>query len=365
MPSSKDAIHHDPATQEAIQKLVSGIATGRRADLLTDMMKTVVGYGLDDASIGDLKLVSRSMSEMRYAASVFQEYNKVRKVAVFGSARTKSDEADFQLAREFSRRIVEENFMIITGGGDGIMGAAQQGAGAEKSFGLNIRLPFEQSANQVILGDPKLINFNYFFARKLSFVKETSAFVLFPGGFGTLDEGFEVLTLLQTGKTSIVPIILMDRPNGFYWETWRRFMDNDILELGLISRSDFHLFTITHDIDRAVNEIKHFYKVFHSYRWVRDEMVIRINKKLTPAALENLNQQFDHLLISGHIVLRDALPEEADERDLIHLPRLVLIPHKREFGMLRLLINAINDSQVIETPHDEAIHAPGIPSTRD
>ena len=141
MPSSKDAIHHDPATQEAIQKLVSGIATGRRADLLTDMMKTVVGYGLDDASIGDLKLVSRSMSEMRYAASVFQEYNKVRKVAVFGSARTKSDEADFQLAREFSRRIVEEDYMIITGGGDGIMGAAQQAGLTRIGFVADPRVP--------------------------------------------------------------------------------------------------------------------------------------------------------------------------------------------------------------------------------
>ena len=228
------------------------------------------------------------------------------------------------------------------------MGAAQHGAGAEKSFGLNIRLPFEQSANPVISGDPKLINFNYFFARKLSFVKETSAFVLFPGGFGTLDEGFEVLTLLQTGKTSIVPIILMDRPNGFYWETWRRFLDNDILELGLISRSDFHLFTITHDVDRAVNEIKHFYKVFHSYRWVRDEMVIRLNKRLTSAALENLNQQFDHLISMGHIIQREALPEEGDDESVAHLPRLVLSPHKREFGMLRLLINAINDSAVLE-----------------
>lgn len=357
MPSSNEPSLNDPVTRETIRSLVAGLASGRRADFLTDMMETVIKLGLDGASFGDLKLVSRSMREMRYAASVFQKYNTIRKVAVFGSARTRADEPDFQLAREFARRIVEENFMIITGGGDGIMGAAQQGAGAEKSFGLNIRLPFEQSANPVIQGDPKLINFNYFFARKLSFVKETSAFVLFPGGFGTLDEGFEVLTLLQTGKTSIVPIILMDRPNGFYWETWRRFLDNDILELGLISRSDFHLFTITHDIDRAVKEIKHFYKVFHSYRWVRDEMVIRINQRLTPAALENLNQQFDHLLASGHIVQREALPEEADDRASIYLPRLVLIPHKREFGMLRLLINAINDSQVIESasPGDVSI----------
>jgi len=336
--------------EQIIEELVGSLAPGRSADFLRDMMETVIRYGKDNASLSDLKLISRSMREMRYAASVFRKYDKVRKVAVFGSARTRAEEPDFQLAREFARRIVEENFMIITGGGDGIMGAAQQGAGAEKSFGLNIRLPFEQSANPVIAGDPKLINFNYFFARKLSFVKETSAFVLFPGGFGTLDEGFEVLTLLQTGKTSIVPIILMDRPNGFYWETWRRFLDNDILELGLISRSDFHLFTITHDVDRAVEEIKHFYKVFHSYRWVRDEMIIRLNRKLTPHSLETLNQQFDHLLSSGHIVQREALPEEADDHELKDLPRLVLIPRKREFGMLRLLINAINDSAVLEDP---------------
>jgi uncharacterized protein (TIGR00730 family) len=334
--------------EEALKKIVNGMATGRSAHFLTDIMETVVRLGEDHASVSDLKLISRSIREMRYAASVFQKYSGIRKVAVFGSARTRAEEPDFQLAREFARRIVAENFMLITGGGDGIMGAAQQGAGAEKSFGLNIRLPFEQSANPVISGDPKLINFNYFFARKLSFVKETSAFVLFPGGFGTLDEGFEVLTLLQTGKTSIVPIILMDRPNGFYWETWRRFLDNDILELGLISRSDFHLFTITHDVDRAVNEIKHFYKVFHSYRWVRDEMVIRLNNRLTPAALENLNQQFDHLIAMGHIIQREALPEEGDDESVAHLPRLVLSPHKREFGMLRLLINAINDSAVLE-----------------
>lgn len=339
---------HPSSTRDVmIRELVRESASGRSAEFLRDMIGTALRLGEDHASIADLKLISRSMREMRYASSVFQRYAGVRKVAVFGSARTRAEDPDFQLAREFSRRIVAEGFMIITGGGDGIMGAAQQGAGAEKSFGLNIRLPFEQSANPVIAGDPKLITFNYFFTRKLSFVKETSAFVLFPGGFGTMDEGNEVLTLLQTGKTSIVPIILMDKPNGFYWETWRRFLHNDLLELGLISRSDFNLFTFTHDIDRAVGEISHFYKVFHSYRWVRDEMVIRITRRLAPHALETLNQQFDHLLVSGHIVQREALPEEEDDVSAKGLPRLVLVPHKREFGMLRLLINAVNDAAVL------------------
>lgn len=332
---------------ETIRKLVSEVASGRPADYLTAMIETALQLGRDNASLADLKLISRSMHEIRNAASVFQKYSGIRKVAVFGSARTRADDPDFKLAREFARRIVAENFMIITGGGDGIMGAAQQGAGAEKSFGLNIRLPFEQKPNPVIEGDPKLIDFNYFFARKLSFVKETSAFVLFPGGLGTMDEGFEVLTLLQTGKTSLVPIILMDRQNGFYWETWRRFLDNDLLELGLISASDFNLFTITHDIDKAVHEIKHFYKIFHSYRWVHRQMVIRLQHRLTPIALAELNDQFGHLLLSGHIVQREALPEEADDLEISHLPRLVLSPNKHDFAKLRLLINAINDSAVL------------------
>ena len=335
------------SSEQVIQELVSGVASGRSADLLASMIQTALQLGRDKASLADLKLIGRSMHEIRRAASVFQKYSGVRKVAVFGSARTRAEDPDFRLAREFARRIVAENFMIITGGGNGIMGAAQQGAGADNSFGLNIRLPFEQKPNTVIEGDPKLIDFNYFFARKLSFVKETSAFVLFPGGFGTMDEGFEVLTLLQTGKTSLVPIILMDRQNGFYWETWRRFLDNDLLELGLISRSDFHLFTITHDIDRAVHEIKHFYKIFHSYRWVQNEMIIRLQQRLTPLALAELNDQFGHLLISGHIVQREALPEEADELAIANLPRLVLTPNKHDFAMLRLLINAINDSAVL------------------
>lgn len=340
------------SSKETIRELVNSVASGRSADYIAGMVETALQLGRDKASLADLKLIGRSMREIRNAASVFQKYAGIRKVAVFGSARTRAEDPDFQLAREFARRIVAENFMIITGGGDGIMGAAQQGAGAEKSFGITIRLPFEQKPNPVIQGDPKLIDFNYFFARKLSFVKETSAFVLFPGGFGTMDEGFEVLTLLQTGKTSIVPIILMDRPNGFYWETWRRFLDNDLLELGLISRSDFNLFTITHDVDRAVQEIKRFYRIFHSYRWVRNEMVIRIQRRLTPQALEKLNDQFSHLLASGRIVQREAFPEEADEVALATMPRLALTPNKRDFAMLRLLINAVNDSEVLECSPD-------------
>ncbi|MDX2080415.1 MAG: TIGR00730 family Rossman fold protein [Terrimicrobiaceae bacterium] len=334
----KDKDPRDPR----IAALVKDVATGRPADLIADMIETALKLGRDEAGIADLKLISRALREMRYAASVFSGYHGVRKVAVFGSARTRPDAEEYKLARAFGEKIVEHGYMVITGGGDGIMGAAQEGAGAEKSFGLNIRLPFEQRANEVIHGDPKLINFNYFFTRKLNFAKETHAFVLLPGGFGTHDEGFEVLTLMQTGKMPIVPIVMLDKPNGHYWETWRRFIVNDLLDDGLVSASDFHLFHITHDPDEAVRVILQFYRNFHSYRWVREKMVIRVQKRLTESALDDLNKRFDSLLAADRIVQTGPLPEEKDDTTLATLPRIVLTPHKRDFGSIRLLLDAIN-----------------------
>lgn len=336
---------NDKEIAARITELAAQVAEGRKAELLEEIIETALRLGRDNASIADLKLFNRAGREIRYAASVFAKYQDRRKVAVFGSARTKSDAEEFIQAREFARRIVQEGFMVITGGGDGIMGAAQQGAGAENSFGLNIRLPFEQRANETIYGDPKLINFNYFFTRKLNFMKETHAFVLCPGGFGTQDEGFEALTLIQTGKSQIVPIVLLDKPNGHYWETWRRFVDNDLFGAGLISRSDFHLYRITQDLEEAVEEILKFYRVFHSYRWVRERMVIRIARKLTAAALDELNRKFEVLLASTRIVQTAALPEEREETKIAELPRLVLTPAKRDFGMLRSLLDAINESE--------------------
>ncbi len=330
-----------------IRALVRDVVDGRHADLVEELVDTALKLGKDRASVADLKLFNRALREMRYAASVFAKYQDRRKVAVFGSARTRSDAEEFKLAREFARLISQEDFMIITGGGDGIMGAAQQGAGAENSFGLNIRLPFEQRANETIHGDRKLINFNYFFTRKLSFMKETHAFVLCPGGFGTQDEGFEALTLMQTGKSQLVPVILLDKPNGHYWETWRRFIQNDLYDLGLVSQTDFHLFRITHSPEQAVQEILKFYKVFHSYRWVREKMVIRVNARLTDASVAALNERFDGLLAADEIGQSEALAEEQDETKLAGLPRIVLTPHKRDFGMIRTLLDAINESETV------------------
>jgi len=338
----------DKETLGLIHQLVWDRFSGKQAELVGDLIETAIRLGKDNASAGDLKLITRAVRELRFAAKVFSRYHGIPKVAVFGSARTRPEADEYQLAIRFSRRIVEAGYMVITGGGDGIMGAAQEGAGAEKSFGLNIRLPFEQRANETIDGDPKLINFNYFFTRKLNFVKETQAFVLFPGGFGTHDEGCEVLTLMQTGKAPIVPVILMDRPNGHYWETWRRFVQNDLLEQGLISASDFHLFRITHDVEDAVREIGHFYQNYHSYRWVRERMVVRIKKRISPAALAELNARFDPLLAADRIVQTVPLPEERDETTLADHPRLVLVPHKRDFGQIRLFLNAINDAETVD-----------------
>ncbi len=335
----------DKVKDPRIKSLVSDVAHGREAELIEEMIETALRFGKDKAGLADLKLYTRAMRELRYASSVFGKYQGIRKVAVFGSARTKPEAEEFKLAREFSRRMVELDWMVVTGGGEGIMGAAQEGAGREKSFGLNIRLPFEQRANETIHGDSKLINFRYFFTRKLNFVKETHAFTCFPGGFGTHDEGCEVITLMQTGKSPIVPVVLMDKPNGHYWETWRRFVINDLLEQKLISPSDLNLFKVTHDMEEAIREVTQFYKNFHSYRWVAEKMVIRVNKRLTDAAVGELNKQFDKLLAADRITQSPALPEEADDKHLSHHPRIVLIPHKRDFGTIRLLIDEINKAE--------------------
>jgi uncharacterized protein (TIGR00730 family) len=334
-----------PEFDRRIKEMVSDWGCGQSCDLIEEMIATALKMGWDNLSVADLKLFNRTLKELRYAAKTFAPYSKIRKVVVFGSARTPPDAPESIAAESFAREICTHDFMVITGGGEGIMGAAQRGAGRERSFGLNIRLPFEQHANETIDGDPKLINFNYFFTRKLNFVKETHAVALFPGGFGTMDEGFEVLTLMQTGKARIIPLVLVDKPGGTYWKTWFRFLGDYLLKIGLVSAEDFHLFKFTETVDEAVAEILHFYKNFHSYRWVGKRMVIRLTQPLTPEALAGLNVGFVDILQKGEIVQGDALPTEKNEPDLLHLPRLIFTPHRNNFGRLRCLIDAINDAE--------------------
>lgn len=341
--------------EAAIKALVAESGCVHSPELIGEIIETALLLGRDKAPVADLKLFVRALKELRYASKVFQPYSDRRKVAVFGSARLAPQTAEFQMAEELGRKIVESGFMVLTGGGDGIMGAAQKGAGRDKSFGLNIRLPFEQRANETIHGDKKLINFNYFFTRKVNFVKETDAFVLFPGGFGTQDEGFECLTLMQTGKAKITPLVLLDTADGRYWETWEFFIKNDLLRMKLISASDFHLFTIAHSCEEAIGHIRQFYRVFDSYRWVREKMVIRVKKSLTEESLAALNQKFASILAAGTIEQTSILPEEAERHPWSvgamfrgqsdDMTRIVLTPKKTDFGSLRLLIDTINSSE--------------------
>ena len=334
----------DAPFDQRVQDLVREWGAKKNPELIEEMIVTALKMARDEMSVADLKLINRSLKEMRYAAKVFAQYSQFRKVVVFGSARTTTDAPEAKVAENFARRMVDHDYMVITGGGDGIMGAAQRGAGREHSFGLNIRLPFEQQANEIIQGDPKLINFNYFFDRKLNFVKESHAFALFPGGFGTMDETFEILTLMQTGKARIIPVVMLDRRGGDYWQTWMKFQTEYLFKLGLICEEDFSFFKIARDIDDAVAEILNFYKVYQSERWVGEQLVLRVSKPISKNAIVDLNKKFADLVREGEIVQGSALRQEKNEPEIWNLPRIILTPHRNNFGRFRQLIDAINAS---------------------
>ena len=340
----------DPEFDSRIQKLVADWGVRDSQDLITEMIVTALRMGSDAVPVADLKLINRSLKELRLASKASAPYQSSRKIAIFGSARTSSNSEEFRAAERFASLMRERGFMIITGGGDGIMGAAQRGAGRQHSFGLNIRLPFEQKANEIIEGDPKLVNFNYFFTRKVNFIKETHAIALFPGGFGTMDEGFECLTLMQTGKARIIPVILIDRKDGTYWKSWTGFLRRHLLEQKLISPEDFNFFRITHDVEDAVEEVLKFYRNFHSYRWVGPELVIRLQEQLTADAVADLNESFSDLFETAPIRASGALKQEKNEPELLRLPRLVATPHRRNFGRLRALIDAVNKAETVALP---------------
>ncbi len=314
------------------------------ADLMETMHGTIDRMGKDGTTRGDLKLLSRTLRELRYALKVFQPYRRRRKVTVFGSARTSPAQPAYQQAVEFGRAMAGQGWMVITGAGGGIMEAGNLGAGREMSMGLNILLPFEQRANDVIHGDPKLVTMKYFFTRKLMFVKECSAVVSLPGGLGTLDETCEVLTLLQTGKQTMLPVVLLDSPGGDYWSHFNEFLTNTLLADGLISPEDNALFKITDSVQGAVDETLRFYRVYHSMRYVDNTLVLRVIQPLSNDDLEQLNETFADIVVEGKIEQLPALPEEANEPELANLPRIKLRFNRRNLGRLRMLIDAINDT---------------------
>ena len=335
----------DPALNEEISALVSKWNIPKFADDFAEMIASLHKLSQQSPSSSDMVLFKRSMAELRYAQNVFAPYRHTKKVCIFGSARTRPPAASFECAIQFARSMTEAGYMTITGGGDGIMGAAQKGAGAANSFGLNIMLPFEQHPNEVIAHDPKLVTFRYFFTRKLTFLREASAVAVFPGGFGTLDEAMEVLTLMQTGKARLIPLVLIDEPRGTFWKNYIQYLSEHLMGDSLISPEDFNLFRLTDSVTEARDEILRYYRNFHSYRFVGPYLVIRLQRKLSEAKLAELHKEFLSIINPpGEIFQRDALPQEADEPDHAHLPRLCLTFNRIHYGFLRRLIDRVNDA---------------------
>ena len=319
----------------------------RNADLVDQIKEYADKMDNDGASRGDLKILARTMRELRYAFKVYSQYRDRRKVTVFGSARTSSDDPDYQQAVDFGSAMAEQDWMVITGAANGIMEAGHRGAGREHSMGLNILLPFEQESNEVIRGDQKLVHMKYFFTRKLMFVKECHAFVCLPGGFGTLDEALEVLTLLQTGKRDMVPLVLLNAPHGDYWTRFDEFVRAKLLEKGMISPDDLALYKVTNSCDEAVEEVLSFFRVFHSMRYVRNELVLRLQEELHPSLLADINKHFADILADGEFEATTALEQE-DEPELEDLPRLKFHFNRRSLGRLRMLVDAINRGSIGE-----------------
>jgi len=345
MPKTKKS--EATALERALDELLvqAGITTTdtRTQRLVRSMVETALTLGGEGVAVPDLKLVDAALTEIREALACFRPYGAARKVTVFGSARTDPDSVEYALAKKFSARMAERNFMIITGAGGGIMQAGNEGAGTANSFGVNIKLPFEQAANPFIDGDPKLAEFKYFFTRKLFFLKESSAVALFPGGFGTHDECYETLTLVQTGKSQMVPIVFLDVPKGTYWKTWHQYVQEHLLRKGLISPDDLSLYTVTDDLDEAVDEITGFYRIYHSARAIRGKLVIRTQRQVEPPVLEQLSREFADILGDTAINTRGPFEEESDEPELDDLPRLLLNFDLRSYGRLRMFVNRLNE----------------------
>ena len=331
------------AVDQAIRQLIELAGPMHHRPIVREMIIAALKAGQENSQLADLKVMCSTLKEMRYTSKVFGEYRAARKVTVFGSARTPADDPLYHMAAAFGQEAAAAGFMVITGGGPGIMQAANEGAGPEMSFGVGIRLPYEQKSNPVLNGSPRDITYKYFFNRKLAFIKEASAVALFPGGFGTLDEAMEALTLLQTGKRYPMPVVLLDRPGDRYWAGWMEFIQTHLAATGYIGPGDDALFQHTHDVREAVALIKRFYRRFHSLRFVDDQAVIRMSEGLPEFHLEPLRTEFaDILAEGGGLRLGGALPKECDEPKLANLPRLVVDFNKRDFARLRRLIDAVN-----------------------
>ena len=351
----------DAALQEKLYTLLEESGVTHDKELAADMLQAVIKLAKDEPGRGEMKLMDRSFKELRYAFKVFKPYRQRRKVSIFGSARTLATHPNYVLASKCGKHLADAGFMVITGAGGGIMAAGHEGAGQAASFGVAIKLPFEQRTNPIIEGDQKLIHFRYFFSRKLVFVKETHAIILFPGGFGTHDEGFEVLTLVQTGRCDPLPIVLCEQPGGTYWRSWDRYIKDELLSDGLISPEDTNLYYITNDPQDAVDHIQKFYRNYHSCRYLKDELFLRIKHAPTPAEMDEINAKFGEICTSGKIEARQT--QTVDEETLVpDYWRIVLKFDRRSLAKLRLLIDTLNSLPSLPPMESEK---PSIADTKD
>ena len=332
----------DPELKRRIQELIDYKGGGFNPDNVSDIVENALKLLKDVQDSGDVRVIQTALRELRFAFKLFAPYAHMRKVTMFGSARTAPTRPEYQQAVDFSRKIVQAGFMVITGAGPGIMQAGNEGAGPEKSFGANIRLPWEQSANPIIREDKKLVTFKYFFTRKLIFIRHSDALALFPGGFGTMDEGYEALTLMQTGKSQLMPLVLIDRPGGTYWKTWDKHVREHLLRDELISPEDLCLYQITDDTDQAVRMITRFYRNFHSTRFVKDLFVIRLKHAPSDSALQAMNEDFADINTGAPIQRIEPTPEEVEDNEHVELPRIAFNFNRKDYGRLRQMIDVLN-----------------------
>ncbi|MGF1541436.1 MAG: LOG family protein [Pleurocapsa sp.] len=324
-----------------LTKLIDSLSTHQHGQLIERALAVLINLAETKSDRLDWKILTAALEDLEQGFTTFYPYRHIRKISIFGSARIAKNTPEYNMAVEFARCITQQGFMVITGAGGGIMQAGNEGAGRENSFGLNIQLPFENNVNHSIHGDDKVINFKYFFTRKLFFLRESDAIALFPGGFGTQDEAFETLTLCQTGKHGPVPLVLIDRPGGDYWHYWNEYICKRLVAKGLVSAEDPSLYVITDKLDVACNAVRDFYRVYHSCRYIGQKLVIRLNSRLSDEVIEKLNLKFKDILIEGKIEQTTALPEELPD-ETANLPRLVFHFNPRNQGRLYQLIAHIN-----------------------
>ncbi|MEQ1786833.1 MAG: TIGR00730 family Rossman fold protein [Acidimicrobiales bacterium] len=328
---------------DLVQQLLDASGATANRDVLRDILRTAQGLAGDGADRLDLKITAAALKEMRAAFAMFAPLKDSPKVTIFGSARTASNDPLYAQAKELAQQLAQAGWFVITGAGPGIMQAGAEGAGPERAIGISIQLPFEEAPSDILAGGERLVAMKYFFTRKLMLIKESSAFVCLPGGFGTQDETFELLTLLQTGKATPAPVVLLDVPDGRYWRHWVEYLDRELVGAGLISPEDHELFLVTDDVDHAVAAIQRFWRSYHSIRWAGDRLIVRLRHAPTDSELVDLNERFADLLVDGAIERAEPLPPEVADKDHLDLARIVMRYDARKAARLRGLIDALND----------------------